>query len=98
LEWTGTSFEQHLAEFYTIFLEGHLQITLEMLEVGIRFSYSPIKLARVVQLCSNLVILLVRVDIGVHLHALQTMTEDFQSCERGHCCLGILKICIFVRK
>jgi hypothetical protein len=35
LEWTGTSFEQSLAEFYTILLEEHLQVAVEMLEVGI---------------------------------------------------------------
>jgi hypothetical protein len=37
LEWTRTSFEQSLAEFYTIHLEEHLQVALEMLEVGICF-------------------------------------------------------------
>jgi hypothetical protein len=35
LEWTRTSFEQPLAEFYTILLEQHFQVALEMLEVGI---------------------------------------------------------------
>jgi hypothetical protein len=35
LEWTRTSFEQSLAEFYTILPEEHLQIALEMVEVGI---------------------------------------------------------------
>jgi hypothetical protein len=35
LEWTRTSFEQSIAEFYTILLEEHLQVALEMLEVGI---------------------------------------------------------------
>jgi hypothetical protein len=35
LEWTRTSFEQSVVEFYTILLEKHLQVTLEMLEVGI---------------------------------------------------------------
>jgi hypothetical protein len=34
LEWTLTSFEQSVAEFYTILLE-HLQVALEMLEMGI---------------------------------------------------------------
>jgi hypothetical protein len=38
LVWTCTSFEQSLAEFYTILLEEHLQVALEMLEVGIFFS------------------------------------------------------------
>jgi hypothetical protein len=32
LEWTRTSFEQSLAEFYTILPEEHLQIALEMLD------------------------------------------------------------------
>jgi hypothetical protein len=35
VEWTCTSFEQSLLEFYTILLEEHLQVALEMLEVGI---------------------------------------------------------------
>jgi hypothetical protein len=34
LEWTHTSFEQRVAKFYII-LEEHLQVALEMLEVGI---------------------------------------------------------------
>jgi hypothetical protein len=33
LEWSFTSFEQSLFEFYTIVLEEHLQVALEMLEV-----------------------------------------------------------------
>jgi hypothetical protein len=35
LEWIHTSFEQSLAEIYTILLEEHVQVALEMLEVGI---------------------------------------------------------------
>jgi hypothetical protein len=35
LEKTHTSFEQSITEFYTIFLEEHLQVALEMLEIGI---------------------------------------------------------------
>jgi hypothetical protein len=34
-EWTRTSFEQFLAEFYTSHLEEHLQVVLELFEVGI---------------------------------------------------------------
>jgi hypothetical protein len=34
----------------------------------------------VVQLYSDLVIVLAREDVEVHLHALQTMTEQFQLC------------------
>jgi hypothetical protein len=34
-KWTCTSFEQSLAEFYTILLEKHLQVALGMLEFGI---------------------------------------------------------------
>jgi hypothetical protein len=42
LELTCTSGEQSLVEFYTIFLEEHLQVALEMLEVGICSSlYTP---------------------------------------------------------
>jgi hypothetical protein len=35
LKWTCTSFEKPLAEFYTILLEEHLQVALEMLQMGI---------------------------------------------------------------
>jgi hypothetical protein len=37
LKWTCTSFEQSLTELYTILLQEHLQIALDMLEVGICF-------------------------------------------------------------
>jgi hypothetical protein len=39
----------------------------------------------VVQLCSELVIVVHREDAEVHLHALQTMIQQFQLCEWGHC-------------
>jgi hypothetical protein len=39
LEWTWTSFEQPLAEFYIIRLEEHLQVASEMLVVGICSSF-----------------------------------------------------------
>jgi hypothetical protein len=35
LEWIHTSFEQSLAEPYTILLEEHFQVALKTLEVGI---------------------------------------------------------------
>jgi hypothetical protein len=35
LEWTRTSFEQSLAQFYTRLLEEHLQIVLQMLDMAI---------------------------------------------------------------
>jgi hypothetical protein len=35
LGWILTRFDESLAEFYTILLEEHLQVALEMLEVGI---------------------------------------------------------------
>jgi hypothetical protein len=88
-----TSFEQHLAEFYTI-LQEHLQVTLEMLEVGI-FSHSSLLNTRVVQLFIYLVTVLAREDVGVHLHALQTVNEQFQLCEWG---TVILENCIIVQK
>jgi hypothetical protein len=37
LEWTRTSFEHSLAEFYTILLEEHVQVALEMLGGGSLF-------------------------------------------------------------
>jgi hypothetical protein len=38
LEWTRTSFEQSVKEFYIILLEEHLQVALEMLEVSVKTS------------------------------------------------------------
>jgi hypothetical protein len=38
----------------------------------------------------NVVIVLAREDAEVHLHALQTMTEQIQLCEWEHCSLGKL--------
>jgi hypothetical protein len=35
LEWTSTSFEQSLAEFYTVLPEEHSQVPSETLKVGI---------------------------------------------------------------
>jgi hypothetical protein len=35
LEWTHTSLEQSLAEFYTIILEEHFHVALEMMVVQI---------------------------------------------------------------
>jgi hypothetical protein len=85
LEWTHTSFEQCVAEFYTVLLEEHLQVALEMSEVGI---------------CSSLVSKTdqsgsvmfksgdgagagAREDVEVHLCAFKTMAELFQLCELG---------------
>jgi hypothetical protein len=38
LEWIRTNLEQSVVKFYTILLEEHLKVALEMLEVGIYFS------------------------------------------------------------
>jgi hypothetical protein len=38
MEWTHTSFEQSLPEFCNILLEEHVQVALEMMELGICFS------------------------------------------------------------
>jgi hypothetical protein len=46
---TTQSFEQSVAEFYKILLEEQLQVTLQMLEVGICFSLLSPKLTGVVQ-------------------------------------------------
>jgi hypothetical protein len=43
LEWTYTSFEQSLAGFYTILLEEHLQVALEMLGGGGSDPYSSLQ-------------------------------------------------------
>jgi hypothetical protein len=47
-----------------------------------------------VQWFSNMMILQAREDAEIHLHALQSMTEQFQLCERGHCRLGKLHRCL----
>jgi hypothetical protein len=73
LEWTHTSIKQSLAEFDTVLLEEHIQITSEMLEVVICSALQSPKLTRVVQWYSDLVIVLAREDDEVHLHALQTI-------------------------
>jgi hypothetical protein len=49
LEWTRTSFEQSLAEFYTILLKEYRQVALEVLEVGVFSSLQSLKVFRVVQ-------------------------------------------------
>jgi hypothetical protein len=49
LKWTHTHFEKSQAEFYTILLEEHLQVALEMLEVGTSSPLSSPKLTKVVQ-------------------------------------------------
>jgi hypothetical protein len=49
LEWTYKCLQQSLAEFYTILLQEHLQVTLEMLEVKISSSLWSPKLTRMVQ-------------------------------------------------
>jgi hypothetical protein len=63
------------SEFYTILLK---EVALEMLKMGICSSLQSRELTRVVQWSSYLVILLAREDAEVHLHAIQTMTEEFQ--------------------
>jgi hypothetical protein len=35
LEWTHASFEQSVVEVYTVLLEEHVQVAVEMLGVGI---------------------------------------------------------------
>jgi hypothetical protein len=92
LERIRTSFEQSVAEFYTILLEEYLQVALETLEVGICSSLWSPKLTTVFQWCSHVVsvTLLAREDVEVHLHAVHTMTEQLQLCEWGHCRLGKL--------
>jgi hypothetical protein len=90
--WNGlkTGSEQSIGGFYTILLEEHLQIALEMLEVGnCSSAWSP-KLTRVVQGRLNLVIVLPREDAGVYIHTLQTTTEPFKLSERGNCRTGKL--------
>lgn len=42
------------------------------------------KIRQIGSKCSNLVILLAREVAGVHLHALQTVTEQFKLCKWGN--------------
>jgi hypothetical protein len=56
-----------------------------MLEVRFCSALQSPELTRVVQWCSNLVIVLATEDVVVHFHAPQTMTERFQLCEWDHC-------------
>jgi hypothetical protein len=84
-DWTRISFEQSLAEFYTILLEKHLQVALEMFDMKISSSFLSPKLTRMVQWCSNMTTVLAREYVEVRLHALQTTTEQFQLCEWGYC-------------
>jgi hypothetical protein len=93
LEWTHTSFEQSLAEFCTILLGEHLKVALEMLEMGMCSSFWSPKQTRVVQCCSNLMIVLAVEDVEVHVHAFETMTEQLQLCEGGIVVLGKLRRC-----
>jgi hypothetical protein len=93
LEWTHSSLEQSLEEFYTILLVEHLQVVVEMLNMGISSSLPSPKLTRVVQRCSNVLIVLDSEDVEVHLHALIAMTEQLQLCELGHFPLGKLHRC-----
>jgi hypothetical protein len=81
MEWTRASFEQSLAELYTILLEEHIFLTL---------------VSKTHQNCSMMfkfVIVLAGEDVEVHLRAIRTMNEQFQLCEWGHCSLGKLHHC-----
>jgi hypothetical protein len=49
-----------------------------MLDVEICSSFLSPKLTRVTKWCWNLVIMWAREDVEVHLHTLQTMTEEYQ--------------------
>jgi hypothetical protein len=77
LEWTGTSFEHSFAEFYIILFQdvggGNLFLTL--------VSKTDNNGSMVLEILT----VLAGEDAEVHLHALQTMTEQFQLCEWGHC-------------
>jgi hypothetical protein len=84
LEWTRTSLEQSLSEFYTIFLEEHLQVALKMLDVGIFLTL----VTRTDQSGS----VMFRCG-GPDLHALQIMTEQFQVCDWEYCFLGKVHHC-----
>jgi hypothetical protein len=60
LEWTLTSFELSVVESYSILLEEHLRLALEMLQMTICSSLQSPKLVKVVQGCSDMVTVLAR--------------------------------------
>jgi hypothetical protein len=42
---------------------------------------------------TEVVIVMAKENVEIHPHALETMTEQFQLCEWGHCRLGKLHSC-----
>jgi hypothetical protein len=63
-------------EFYSIFLEKHIQVALKMFDMGIVSSFFP-KLTRVFQRSSSKVIVLARKEAYIHVLAFQIMPEHF---------------------
>jgi hypothetical protein len=79
-EWTRTSFEESLAEFYIILFEEHLKSCFRDVESWDMFPNLVSKTGQSGSVMLNLVTGLAREDAEVHLHALQTITEHFQLC------------------
>jgi hypothetical protein len=80
-------------EFYTVLLKEHLEIVLQMLELGIHSSISSPKLTGVgsaVFECSDSAGWPGKMPKFSFLLALQSMTEQFQLCEWKNCHLGEL--------
>jgi hypothetical protein len=84
LEWTCTSSEQSLVEFYTILLDEHLQVALQMLKWEVSKTDQSNSMMFKSGDCAG------QDDAEVHLHALQTTTAQYQLCEWEHCHVGKL--------
>jgi hypothetical protein len=87
-EWSRTSYEQSLAEICTIFLEEHLQVTLEILIVVSRTDQSG-------SICSSLVIVLAREML---MFAFMLFMPWLNSSNSVNGDIVVLEICIVVRK
>jgi hypothetical protein len=81
LEWTGKSFEQPVAELYTILLEGTSSSCFRDVGGGNLFLTLVSKTGSVMFRsgdCAG------QEDAEVHLHVLEAVTEQFQLCKWGH--------------
>jgi hypothetical protein len=70
LEWTGTSFEQTLVEFYTILLEEHLQVALRDVGGGNLFLSLVSKTDQSASMMFKYGDVLAMDDVDVHSHAI----------------------------
>jgi hypothetical protein len=81
LECTHTSFEQSVMEFYAIHLEGHLQVSLEILGGGNLLLTLVPKTDQSGSVMFKSGDCAAGEDCEVQLYALKTMNDQFQLCE-----------------